>query len=382
MRPTTTGRNNVKLSLHRRAGAIALASALALSLAACGSDDPTASGDTDPADDESMAADLSGTLSGAGASSQESAMSAWRAGFQSLYPDVTVNYDPVGSGGGRTQFLEGGIAFGGSDAYLDDEEMAESEERCEGGQAINLPLYISPIAVVFNLEGIDSLNMSPEVIAGIFDQKITNWSAPEIAADNPDVTLPDLPIQTVNRSDESGTTENFVDYLSATAGEAWPHEVDGNWPVAGGQAAQGNSGVVQTVQGGNGTITYADASKAGDLGTASIKVGDEWIPYSPEAAAEVVNNSPRAEGRGEHDIAVNLNRTATEPGTYPLVLISYSLACTAYPDATEGELVKAFLTYIASEEGQAASASAAGSSPISEDLRTDVTAAIDSITAG
>ncbi|QTE31263.1 phosphate ABC transporter substrate-binding protein PstS [Pengzhenrongella sicca] len=353
-----------------------------ISLAACGSDDATGSGSTAPADDASAATELSGDLNGAGASSQESAMEAWRAGFQSVNPDVNVNYDPVGSGGGRTQFLEGGVLFAGSDSVLKDEEITESATTCVGGQAIDLPVYISPIAVIFNIEGIDELNLSPAVIAGIFDQKITNWNAPEIAADNPDVTLPDLAISPVNRSDESGTTNNFTEYLAATAPEAWPYEADGVWPVAGGQAAQGTSGVVQTVQGGNGTVGYADSSKAGELGTAMIKVGDEWVGHSPEGAAAVVDASPRVEGRVENDIAIELDRTTTEAGTYPLVLISYAIACTSYADEADAELVKAFLGYIASEEGQAAAASAAGSAPISEELRTDVVAAIDSITAG
>src|SRR5690606_12138606 len=103
--------------------------------------------------------DLSGVLAGAGASSQESAMQAWIAGFQSTHPDVTVAYDPVGSGGGRTQFLEGGIAFGGSDAPLDESELARAEERCGPGGLVEVPLYVASIAVVFNLEGVETLTM-------------------------------------------------------------------------------------------------------------------------------------------------------------------------------------------------------------------------------
>jgi phosphate transport system substrate-binding protein len=375
----------VNLSLHRRVGAIALTGALGLTLAACGSDDPTgtAAGDDAPAAGaDAGTSELSGDLEGAGASSQESAMEAWRAGFQSANPDVNVSYDPVGSGGGRTQFLEGGVDFAGSDAALDTEELATATERCVGGEAIDLPLYISPIAVIYNLPGVEDLNLSPQVIAGIFDGTITTWNAPEIAADNPGATLPDLTITPVNRSDESGTTENFTEYLVATAGEAWPYEASGDWPVAGGQSAQGTSGVVQTVQGGEGTIGYADASKAGSLGTAKIKVGEQWVGYSPEAAAAVVDASPRAEGRAEHDIVVELDRTTTADGTYPLVLISYSLACTSYEDPADAELVKAFLGYIASAEGQEAAASAAGAAPISDDLRADVEAALETITAG
>lgn len=309
-------------------------------------------------------------------------MEAWRAGFQSANPDVTVNYDPVGSGGGRTQFLEGGVAFAGSDAVLKEEEITQSQAVCGPDGAIDLPVYVSPIAIIYNLPDVAELNLAPATIAGIFNGTITQWNAPEIAADNPDATLPDLAITPVHRSDESGTTENFTEYLAATAGDAWGHEPSGDWPTQGGESAQGTSGVVQTVQGGEGTIGYADASKAGDLGTASIKVGEEWVSYSPEAAAKVVDASPRVEGRAEHDIAVELDRTTTEAGAYPLVLVSYAIACTSYEDEAAGNLVKAFLTYISSEEGQSASASAAGNAPISEDLRTDVHAAIESITVG
>ena len=370
----------MKLSLHRSVGAVAVIGALALSLAACGSDNATGSSAA-PAS-ASAAPKLSGELSGAGSSAQESAMGAWRAGFQAANPDATVNYDPVGSGGGRTQFLAGGIPFAGSDAALSDDEITKSKTTCVGGQAIDLPVYVSPIAVVFNLAGVKELNLSPAVIAGIFNQKITKWNAPEIAADNAGVKLPDLAISPVNRSDDSGTTQNFTDYLAATAGAAWPYPAKGTWPVAGGQAAQGTSGVIQTVQGANGTITYADASKAGTLGTAKIKVGDKWVAHSPKGAAAVVDASPRVTGRDATDIAVKLDRTTTAAGTYPLVLVSYDVVCTTYPDAKAGALVKGFLGYVASAEGQTAAASAAGSAPISDTLRKDVQAAIDAIKVG
>ena len=369
----------MKLSTKTRATTLSVALAGTLALSACGASNESGTEETSGG---GAAQELSGDLVGAGASSQQAAMEAWQAGFQGEYPDVNFSYDPAGSGAGREQFIAGTTDFAGSDAALDDEELASAQERCAGGEIFELPNYISPIAVIFNLEGVDELNLSPAVIAGIFDQKITNWNAPEIAADNPDATLPDLAISPVNRSDESGTTNNFTEYLAATAPEAWPYEADGVWPVAGGQAAQGTSGVVQTVQGGNGTVGYADSSKAGELGTAMIKVGDEWVGHSPEGAAAVVDASPRVEGRAENDIAIELDRTTTEVGTYPLVLISYAIACTSYADEADAALVKGFLSYIASEEGQTAASSAAGSAPISDELRTDVEAAIDGITAG
>jgi len=358
----------------------AIVAAGALTLTACGND-PVASGSGDNAGGGGSESSVSGEIAGAGASSQEAAMQAWIAGFGSANPDATVTYDPVGSGGGRTQFGEGAVQFAGSDSAMDDEERAAADAQC-GAPAIHLPLYISPIAVIYNLEGVEELQLSPATLAGIFDRKITTWNDPKIAADNPDATLPAAPISPVNRSDESGTTENFTEYLAAAAAGAWPHEPSGDWPLQGGQSAQGTSGVVQTVQGGQGTIGYADASQAGDLGVAKIKVGENFVEYSAEAAAKVVDESPKAEGVPEGDLAIELKRDTTAEGTYPIVLVSYTIVCTNYADAAKGDVVKAFVSYIASAEGQDAASQAAGSAPISDALRTDVEASIESIAVG
>ncbi|GAA3156616.1 phosphate ABC transporter substrate-binding protein PstS [Blastococcus jejuensis] len=353
---------------------MALAGTLALS--ACGASNEA---DTDSAG--TGGGELSGDLVGAGASSQQAAMQGWQAGFTDVEPGVNLSYDPVGSGGGREQFLAGGTDFAGSDAALDDEELALAEERCGASGVFELPNYISPIAVVYNLEGVDELNLSPETLAGIFDQKITNWNDPAIAADNPDATLPDQGITPVNRSDESGTTENFVEYLAAAAGDAWPHEVSGDWPVSGGEAAQGTSGVVGAVEAGAGAIGYADLSQAGDLGVASIGVGEEFVAPSAETAAAVVENSEPLSGRGEYDFAIELNRDTTGSGEYPIVLVSYHVGCIEYEDQETADLVKAFMTYVVSEDGQQAAAEAAGSAPISDTLREQAQTAIDAITA-
>ncbi|MFD2398121.1 phosphate ABC transporter substrate-binding protein PstS [Prauserella oleivorans] len=322
---------------------------------------------------------LSGTISGAGASSQEAAQQAWQAGFIGQNPDVTVNYDPIGSGGGREQFINGGSDFGGTDAYLDDEELAAAKKRC--GEVVEVPTYVSPIAVIFKLDGVNELNLKPATIAKIFNQQITKWNDPAIAADNPGVQLPDTQITPVNRSDESGTTENFVEYLKATAPQDWPHEVSGNWPVQGGEAAQGTSGVVQAVSNGNGTIGYADASQAGELSTVKVGVGDKFVEYSPQAAAAVLDVSKRKEGRGQYSFAYDLARDTTAEGTYPIVLVSYGIACAQYQDQNKANLVKEYFNYIISAEGQKASADAAGSAPISDKLRQQIKPAVDAISA-
>ncbi len=371
----------MKLSTRSRAVVLSTTLAGTLTLAACGAsneDGAAAGGSTGGSSTQ-----LSGALVGAGASSQQAAMQGWTAGYSAVQSGVTVDYDPVGSGGGREQFLDGGTDFAGSDAALDEEELAAAEERCGTAGVFELPNYIAPIAVVYNLEGVDELNLSPATLAGIFDQQITTWNDPAIAADNPGATLPDQAITPVNRSDESGTTENFTEYLVATAADAWPHEASGDWPVPGGEAAQGTSGVVGAVTAGNGTIGYADLSQAGNLGVASIGVGGKFVAPTPEAAAAVVENSEPVAGRGEHDFAIELNRDTSGSGEYPIVLVSYHIGCIEYDDQEKADLVKDFMGYVISEEGQQAAAEAAGSAPISDGLRDQAQGALDAIaTAG
>lgn len=322
---------------------------------------------------------VTGKFHGVGASSQESAMEAWIAGFREQHPDAAISYDPAGSGDGREAFLMGDTSFGASDVALSDEEMAASGPACDGGNAIDLPVYISPIAVAFNLDGIEQLNLSSDVIAQIFTGKITRWDDPAIAAANPEEKLPALGITPVHRSDDSGTTENFADYLHQTAPEAWPHEPDGLWPLSGGFPAEGTSGVTETVRSTPGSVTYADASATTDLGRVAIKVGKEYVPYSADAAAAVVDVSPRIENRYEHDLAFVLDRKIDKPFAYPMVLVSYLVVCSRYEDRAEGTFVKEFVEYVASSEGQERAAAAAGSAVISSDLQVWIAEAADAI---
>ena len=374
----------VKRVNTRNLASIALVGTLAATLTACGADATTSTTSGAGKETTEAAADLSGNLAGAGATSMEKAMGGWIAKFGEIAPDVTVSYEGVGSGGGREQFLAGGVQFAGSDSALSAEELTAATDRCFGGEALELPLYISPIAVVYNLPGVDAehINMSAATIAKIFSGQITNWNDPAIAAENEGVTLPDLTIVPVNRSDESGTTKNFTDYLAKASEGAWTYEASGDWPISGTQSGNGTSGLIDTVSGAEGAIGYADASRAGDLGTVALKVGDSYVPFSTEAAAKVVDASPRADDATDKRLVVKIDRTTTEAGAYPLILISYSIACSAYDDASDAANVKAFLGYMASPEGQelASDAAVAGSAPISDALRTEVQAAIDSIT--
>ncbi|GAA0298671.1 phosphate ABC transporter substrate-binding protein PstS [Kineococcus aurantiacus] len=366
-----------------RRAALPAALALSLGLAACSGSNETSTGSGSSDSASSSAASLSGSLNGAGASTQTVAQQTWAAGFQGTNPDVQLNYDPVGSGGGREQFLSGGVPFAGSDAYLKDEELTQAQETCQGGNAIDIPVYVSPIAVAFNLEGVKTLNLSPDTVAGIFLGNIKTWNDPAIAADNPGVTLPATAVTPVHRSDDSGTTQNFTDYLHTAAPTVWTAEAAQKWPVEGGEAAQGTSGVVQAIKGGNGTIGYADESQVAPegLGIVSVKVGDAFVGPTAEAAAAVVDASPEVEGRPDGDIAIKIDRATTAAGAYPVVLVSYDIVCSKYEDAATAELVKAYMTYVTSEEGQEAAAKAAGSAPISEKLRTQITASLEKISS-
>ena len=149
---------------------------------------------------------------------QEAAQEAWIAEFENANSGATISYDPVGSGGGREQFIAGGVAFAGSDAPLSEEEgeLKKAMKRCDPGELIEVPAYVSPIAIIYNLEASNRCS-SPRTLAKIFNQEITTWNDPAIANDNPGVELPDTRITPVNRSDESGTTENFTEYLSEVA---------------------------------------------------------------------------------------------------------------------------------------------------------------------
>ena len=373
---------------------VALAGASALVLAGCAANEaevaPTSNattGSTGSTENGETVVALEGTLDGSGASSMASGQEAWVAAFQTANPGVTINYNPTGSGTGRDQFEQGLTFFTGSDSSFKDEELATPHPNCSpaDGPVFEFPIWISPIAVIFNLDGIDSLNMTADTVAGIFTGQIKNWNAPEIAADNPGVALPNLAITAVHRSDESGTTNNFTDWLAKAAPNSWVlnGENAGNleaWPAEfGGEGGQGTSGVIAAIAAGNGTIGYADASRAGDFGTVAIGVGSEFVPYSSEAAARIVDVSPLKEGRPETTLAYNLARDTTASGVYPVVLISYLQGCMDYADDAKAELVKAYATFMVSAEGQQVAADAAGNAPISEELRQKALAIIDQI---
>jgi len=353
---------------------LAASALLALSLAACGGSDDNSGGGSG----------VSGTIAGAGSSAQEAAQEAWKANFESANSGATVSYDPIGSGGGRDQFIAGGnTIFAGSDSPFDTDELPKATQRCKGtgGDLVQVPVYISPIAIIYNLSGVDNLQLSPDVTAKIFKGEITKWNDPAIAADNPGASLPDTDITPVHRSDESGTTANFTDYLHEAAPGVWTDEPDSSWPLNGGEAGAQTSGMVQAVKAGDGAIGYADESQAQGLGIAKVKVGNTYVAPSADGAAadfEASQKDPEL-SQGQNVLAFKVDRTSTDPSTYPVLLVSYLMGCTKYDSTDTTDTVKAYFNYVISSDGQQAAAQNAGSAPLPPGITKQDQAVVDAI---
>ena len=329
-------------------------------------------------------ANLSGEIAGAGSTAQEAAQEAWIAEFENANSGATVSYDAVGSGGGREQFIAGGVAFAGSDAALSEEEgeLKKAIDRCNPGQLIEIPAYISPIAIIYNLEGVEALQLSAETLAGIFSQKITTWNDPAIAKENPGVELPDTRITPVNRSDESGTTENFTEYLSEVDPEGLALRSERRL------AGQGRRGRVRAppvsskrsppAKARSATPTRARPANSASPRSRSAATTSNR-PRRPRRRSSRSRRKPRTSPRRPYMFPFELDRKTESQGTYPIVLVSYLIACTEYDSADEAALVKGYLEYVISPEGQEAAAENAGSAPLSSALTKKVEPAVAAI---
>ncbi|MFF3317729.1 phosphate ABC transporter substrate-binding protein PstS [Streptomyces sp. NPDC003035] len=351
----------MKLSRNNglRASAIgALVVSGALVLSACGSDDNTGTtpngGKTSAAASNIKCEDAKGQLLAAGSSAQKNAMDLWVKNFQAACSGVEVNYQSIGSGGGITKFNQGQVAFAGSDSALKEEEVAASQKICKGGKGINLPMVGGPIAIGYKLDGVDNLVLDASTIAKIFDTKITKWNDPAIAKLNPGAKLPDSNIQAFHRSDESGTTQNLGKYLSTAAAADWKHDPKAkSWPAPGGQAANGSSGVAAAVKDAEGSIGYFELSyaTANKISTVSVNTGAAApVAATTENASKAIA-AAKVKGTGS-DMALSLDYATKAEGAYPLVLVTYEIACDKGNKAETLPTLKAFLNYAISEEGQ------------------------------
>ncbi|MFD5897660.1 MULTISPECIES: phosphate ABC transporter substrate-binding protein PstS [unclassified Streptomyces] len=337
-------------------GALAVSGALVLT--ACGSDDnteSTGSGDkTAAAASDIKCDDAKGQVLAAGSSAQKNAMDLWVKNFQQACSGVEINYQPIGSGGGITKFTQGQVAFAGSDSALKPEEVTASEEICKGGKGINLPMVGGPVAIGFNVPGVDSLVLDAPTLAKIFDSKIKKWDDKAIADLNPDAKLPSTAIQAFHRSDESGTTQNLNKYLKAAAPAQWNYDDSSkSWEAKGGQAASGSSGVASGVKDTEGAIGYFELSyaTASDMTTVKVDTGaGAPVEATTENASKAIA-AAKVKGTG-NDMALELDYATKAEGAYPIILVTYEIACDKGNKAETLPAVKAFLNYAVSEEGQ------------------------------
>ena len=358
--------------------AVALAAG-ALLLTACGSD---SNGGTGTGDGSTAAAPsgndacFSGTLNAEGSSAQQNAIDEVIASYTATCTEAVVNYHPTGSGAGVEQFNNAQVDFAGSDSALkeDEGEVAAAKERCGGNDAWNIPMVVGPIAMAYNLPGVDTLVLTPEVASKLFKGDIKKWNDPAIAALNKDAKLPSSAIKVFFRSDESGTTENFQKYLAGAGGGAWTDEPSKVWPGAG-EGREKSSGVADGVKTTEGSITYVEWSyaKDNDLGIAQVDNGAGAVELTGEAVGKAIA-SAKSVGTG-NDLRLELDYATQTAGAYPIDLVTYEIACSKGLPADKAEAVKKFLTYFSSPETQT-SLEEIGYAPLPAEVQSKVATAV------
>jgi phosphate transport system substrate-binding protein len=319
-----------------------------------------------------------GSLRSSGSTAQGKVMEQWIADYSAKCNADLNAYAGGGSGKGIADFIGNQVDFAGSDSALNADQASQAQStRCANNAALNLPMVTGPIALAYNLSGVDSLILTPEVLAGIFNGTIANWNDPKIAALNPGVTLPTLAIQAVHRAEDSGTTENFTKYLAAAAPAAWTIAPAKAWAAPGGVAAQGSDGVSKQIASTDGSIGYVEWGFAQDdsLSVAQIDNGGGAVELTAESAGKAVE-AATVSGTGK-DLALKLDYATKTPGAYPVVLVTYEIVCSAGNAADIGPLLKSFLGYTATD-GQA-TLDALGAAPLPASIQTKVIASVESI---
>jgi phosphate transport system substrate-binding protein len=367
------------------AGLLATASVLALIATGCGSSDSGSDTTTTKASssatttaDTSGLKDLDGKIDGGGSSFQDTFQQKVSTGFDDEVAaaggDTTVTYTKSGSSDGKKALADGTLNFAGSDSPIKDEEKPNFGDR----DILYFPIVGGPIAVPFNLEGIDELNLTPDVLAGIFQGEITTWDDDAIKADNPDADLPSTKITVVHRSDGSGTTKNFTTYLSEAAPDAWKLEPgeEVTWPSST-QGAEKSTGVIAVVKDTDGAIGYADLADAAKEGLNVASIGNadgEFIAPTPDSASAALGAAEVAD-----DLTYSpLNISAK--GAYPITSPTWMLVDKVQSDQMTADILKAYLNYILTT-GQE-DAKGLLYAPLPEDLAKKAIDQIDQITVG
>lgn len=291
------------------------------------------------------------TLTGAGATFPAPLYASWFQAYNGLYPNIKIDYTPNGSGAGITAVTQQTVDFGASDAPMKDTEVAALPA---GKKLFHFPTALGAVVAIYNLPNVAKLQLDGPTLAGIYLGKIKNWNDPALAAINAGVTLPDLAVLVVHRSDGSGTTNAFTSYLDKVdttwhAGPGAGKTV--NWPT--GVGASGNDGVATGVKQTSGAIGYVDLSVAisTKLTSAYLKNADgQFVAGSTDgvtAAAEAVVSQFPADFR-QGPIINGAGAT-----TYPIASYTYLLVYADQADAAKGQALVSFI-YWALTDGQAA----------------------------
>ena len=376
---------------HNRIGAaVSILAAGALLLSACGSDEnKTSTGattaGTGTAGDSASAVNCSGkkALKASGSSAQANAITRFVTAYESACPGFTLNYTSSGSGAGVSEFIGGQTDFGGTDSPLNAEkgEADKAKARCGGADAWNLPTVFGPIAVTYNLPGVDSVALDGPTLAKIFNGAVTTWNAPEITALNSGKTLPGDKINVVFRSDESGTTDNFQKYLDAASDGAWGKGSGKTFNGGIGEGAKGNEGTSAAIKSTAGSITYNEWSYATKQGLQIADVitsaGPDPVKLTAESAGKSID-AVQIKGQG-NDLVLDTSSfyKPTAAGAYPIILGTYNVVCSKYPQSDVAPAVKAFLT-VATTDGQKG-LEEAGYIPIPDSFKSKLTTAINAI---
>ncbi|HEY3503114.1 MAG TPA: phosphate ABC transporter substrate-binding protein PstS [Actinocatenispora sp.] len=367
------------MKLQRHGALAALAITATLAMAACGSDN-TGSGDSKAAAKAPSTDCAKGSLTAQGSTAQKNAMDQWIKAYQQKCSGAKITYDGTGSGAGIQAFTSGTADFAGSDSALKDgAEQTGADKRCKGGEALDLPMVTGPIAVVYNIGDVKGLQFRPATLAKIFSGKIKTWNDPAIKADNPSAKLPSTPIQAVHRADSSGTSDNFTKYLSKTAPADWTYDHAKEWKAPGGIAAAKSDGVSSKVHSTVGTIAYDEWSYAttNGLNIAKIYNGSGQYTELTAAAAGKTIEGAKVVGKG-NNLKLDIDYNAKVDGAYPIVLVTYEIACSTGNASDKLPLLKSFLTYVSSDDGQAA-LTEQGYAPLPKSVQTKVQAAVKAL---
>ena len=316
-------------------------------------------------------------LTGSGSTAQANAISHFITSYEESCSGKRLTYTASGSGAGIQDFLAAKTDFGGSDSPLHGDEYAAAKQRCGGTDAWNLPVVFGPIAITFNVKTTDVLTLDAPTLAKIFSGAITRWDDPAITALNG--TMPAEDIHVIYRSDASGTTDNFQQYLQAASDGAWTKGAGQAFNGGAGTSAEGNEGTSKAVRNTEGAISYNEWSYAmkQDLDVAGIKTAGGVVRIGNDWVGKTISNVT-IKGQG-NDLVLDLSKVyaTTAPGAYPILLASYEIVCSKYPDAEVGKAVKAFMQSTVTDGQQGLTP--LGYIPLPPDFQTKVAAAVNNI---